>query len=657
MALNAGDEDEDDHHPGAVGGEGRSYRPERHLTEEELEIILANLSKEDSRKDKTFARNLVETFLIGRKWYNPRAGLSDPSIDLGKGWAYYEHVTLARRFATPSAGGRPKYERAEPGEPSDTKLFTPLTTPERALTEWGIGVALYFATVRIMALILLIGGLISIPNIIFYRSEDYTGTEDDNVTGGAESLPFFTLRGSMICTDRRWVEIVECTEGCERLRWAKSLNDTVIPDGTMFAQRTTCQGAEFSQGIVNWAAFMFVAIATALLYVYQRKKEIRFDEDKSTSKDYSVKVSNPPSDAYDPDVWRDFFEQFSEKQVTVVTIALDNQELIHALTMRRVFQDKLRQLLPRGVEMDNAEAVSREVDAHVVERELRNRGCFEKLFQCFIVPLVRLPPFLMFIDAEVLVEKINTWTTRVRDLQKKKYNVASVFVTFETEEGQRAALTALKVEWLDLRRQNVNTVASSAAFQGRILKVRVPPEPSAVLWDQLNVKVRRKYSERVLTLLITIGLVALSGFVINRARSVNIILFSTCIAGFNFGIPYIIKLMNDTLEHHSSEGTRQRSIYQKITLFRWFNTAVLTKLITPFLDTLGSDRYDLLPSIDGVLLAEMVFTPVLRILDIGGFFRKHILAPRAPSQVAMNLNFTGTIYNLGERYTDFTKGK
>ena len=45
MALNAGDEDDDDHHPGAVGGEGRSYRPERHLTEEELEAYLSTFGK------------------------------------------------------------------------------------------------------------------------------------------------------------------------------------------------------------------------------------------------------------------------------------------------------------------------------------------------------------------------------------------------------------------------------------------------------------------------------------------------------------------------------------------------------------------------------------------------------------------------------------
>ena len=34
-----------------------------------------------------------------------------------------------------------------------------------------------------------------------------------------------------------------------------------------------------------------------------------------------------------------------------------------------------------------------------------------------------------------------------------------------------------------------------------------------------------------------------------------------------------------------------------------------------------------------------------------GFLNKHILAPRAMTQEQMNLNFLGTPYNLGERYT------
>jgi len=75
------------------------------------------------------------------------------------------------------------------------------------------------------------------------------------------------------------------------------------------------------------------------------------------------------------------------------------------------------------------------------------------------------------------------------------------------------------------------------------------------------------------------------------------------------------------------------------------------KVITPFTSTLGDRTTDLLPSVSAILWSETFITPALRILDGGGFLQKHILAPRAMTQEQMNLNFLGTPYNLGERYT------
>lgn len=45
-------------------------------------------------------------------------------------------------------------------------------------------------------------------------------------------------------------------------------------------------------------------------------------------------------------------------------------------------------------------------------------------------------------------------------------------------------------------------------------------------------------------------------------------------------------------EKHYDEGSMQRSLYIKITLFRWMNTAIITRVITPFVATLGVDKID-----------------------------------------------------------------
>ena len=60
-------------------------------------------------------------------------------------------------------------------------------------------------------------------------------------------------------------------------------------------------------------------------------------------------------------------------------------------------------------------------------------------------------------------------------------------------------------------------------------------------------------------------------------------------------------------EKHYDEGSMQRSLYIKITLFRWMNTAIVTRVITPFVATLGVDKID----VSFVLFhAEHVFTHI-----------------------------------------------
>jgi len=85
------------------------------------------------------------------------------------------------------------------------------------------------------------------------------------------------------------------------------------------------------------------------------------------------------------------------------------------------------------------------------------------------------------------------------------------------------------------------------------------------------------------------------------------------------------------------------------------NTALLVKLLTPWTSTLSDARQDVLPQVNALLWSELWLVPLLRLSDLFGNFKKHVLAPRSRTQEEMNLNFQGTKYNLGERYTDLTK--
>jgi hypothetical protein len=106
-----------------------------------------------------------------------------------------------------------------------------------------------------------------------------------------------------------------------------------------------------------------------------------------------------------------------------------------------------------------------------------------------------------------------------------------------------------------------------------------------------------------------------------------------------------------TLESHSSEGGVQTSLYLKITASLWFTTAMLTSIITPFVDSLDNKSKSLVPAMYAIFLTEMLKAPVTQLADIPGQINRHFFAPRATNQKQMNSFFQGSSYQLSERYT------
>lgn len=91
--------------------------------EEQATLLGAGLGKQ------TWSRYLVEKYFQHYKWYNPNR--DNPDISLSKGWAYFEHFTLPRRFEEKSGG---MDIRAPPGEKKGTKLYGAFTTPQESLS-------------------------------------------------------------------------------------------------------------------------------------------------------------------------------------------------------------------------------------------------------------------------------------------------------------------------------------------------------------------------------------------------------------------------------------------------------------------------------------------------------------------------------------------
>jgi hypothetical protein len=612
---------------------------------------------QDNPASMTYGRRIA-LFLSTRSWYDPqlKSRLKDdigpeqppllerrpPKItrkenpSLAKAWAYFDHFVLPRYIvAQDGSFNRHDLKRAEPGECAHpTRLYHPLCTPLSQMGDFGLGVGLYFSTLQALTLLTFLAGLLNFPNFIFFSGPLYSQSQK-----GVDNL----LKGSSICTVQNWVPCEDCNPNdFTANRFAKATKVIGMDSGSSnivnltFALKNDCAEVTFQQGMISYGTLIFLFVGILCMHWYQRRKEVDFDEDEQTAQDYSIRIMNPPSDAVNPEEWREFFRENFDAHATVVTIALDNDPLIRALKERRECLRKIELNLDPGTSLDTLTLAKIAAEVETSRRFLGK--AFALLFK-------GIPEY--FGRMAELEAKIKGWA-------QLDYPCSNVFITFETEAEQRRVLSHLEVGSYHVRTQNTAKLEDKCLFRGHlVLSVKEPDEPSTIRWADLNVKVIDKFKPLATTTISSIITTILIAMLIHliHDRSPGWAAISIAIANSLF--PMIAKFLTN-LERHSSEGLTQTSLYFKIAMFRWVNTAVVITIITPFTATLNLHK-GLIPSIYAIFFADIVTTNVVQILDPVGHFKRHFLAPRAATQDAMNLAMQGAEIQLAERYTNMTK--
>ena len=323
---------------------------------------ITNIDYGDRREHMTYARRLSR-WLSRYAWYYPVENRPPrEAVSLDKGWEYFEHVTLARHFYNENENNPNEtskeilLEKAEPGEHTKpTRLYGVCSTPALQLGDFGIGIGIYFDTTRRLAVIVFIAGLLSMYNLWYYAGPDYSdyqssvtdyasGSGDDS--DGSPDYKYYLLLGSAICDTTFWAPCTtaECTES----KWSddgSGAEDRFATDASgalKFALRNDCLGAEYEQGMTQFGIIVFLAVMLQIMSIQQSKTEVALDEDQQTAQDYSVVVDGCPPDAVDPDEWKDFFEDVSDGKVTVVTVAINNAELLDTLVQHKLMKQELK---------------------------------------------------------------------------------------------------------------------------------------------------------------------------------------------------------------------------------------------------------------------------------------------------------------------------
>ena len=633
---------------------------------------------------------LFARFMSRFSFYNPLAGHRNtsyttsgknlPSLDTA--WAFWEHVTLARYYTDEnlenSLGGTQsrhnEYIRAEVGETKRPTALYPLwKTPVKDLMAWGVSVRMYFSTLLTLSVFLGIAGVLNLPLIAYFWNY-----ADHNKEGIARAI-----KGSAVCDEAYWVECQDCNNEYSY----------VYPAYRLDGQNVLVNSCNFEDwlipGLFSYVASVTLIVMFGIAYVWlQRKAEVVFDEEIQTASDYSVKVLNPPRDALDPEEWRHFFKSFAGDEIMMVTIAVDNAKLIDALVERRKALRNLQlRLRESGIDWKDNEAVLRFAQASR-ESWLPFGATTKKLYS-----------------------KVKGCEGKVKCLVTKDFGAVAVFVVFDTERAQRSCLHALSTGRINIWKNKTDTskfngkelkveeaaasstldignvvfaclpqetkvvsiqlVASSSnvgvdellRFRGyRVLSVKEPGEPNDVRWKDLEVSIRLRWLLFFSTTVIMVLFMAWSGFFIaNLERqypgSPRTALY---IAVTNIAVPKICKFVN-ALEAHATEAKRNVSLYIKVALFRWFNSAICLSIIIDFIQTISVEdgneegEASLPRTVYMIIYAEMFTIPVIKLMDIMGNVQKHIFAPRAADQEEMNTCFGGGKFEIAECYSDATK--
>lgn len=393
-----------------------------------------------------------------------------------------------------------------------------------------------------------------------------------------------------------------------------------------------------------------ILLTTLVANFVERRSEELIDEGQQTPSDYSIVISNPPDYIDDPDRYRDFFASLfgeenhaAREDVASVTISKDNGEFLQLLARRRALQQDLQDFLAQEQRGD-----SPRFDDDTLPFLFKLMQPFTYDFGIFKTQgyaKAQLEAVELKLSELIQGGTDNTWRKPRR-----------VHVTFNHEAAQRRALESYQVSALGRWLANYTSWESEYTPKyfdgGTVLSVHKPVEPSELLWENSHIKGFERFQRLVMSVTITMAALALVCFVSIRLRQswrFTLSIFITCV---NAGLPVFIKSLSDMIERHVNFGNREDSMFLKLLLARWVNTALSVYVSYNPRERLSNNA---LSQVMLILLFDAFLSPLIRVFDPYDWFMRRIVSPLQPTQRAMNRFWVGADWHLAERYTDVSK--
>ncbi len=242
--------------------------------------------------------------------------------------------------------------------------------------------------------------------------------------------------------------------------------------------------------------------------------------------------------------------------------------------------------------------------------------------------------------------------SQICERDKGKYVVSNVFVVFNTEESQRKCLRDLSVGAVLAYGNWSRAVAKENLFHGNVLFITEAPEPSAIFYENLDSGIFQRLKENITSwFILGIGLLITYYSVGACFNGGQPALAAILITGFNSFFPELIRILVTNFEASHTNDELENSFIAKTISARCFCSTVILyikgldhspQIISPYY----------IGSIQAVLLADAVGSPIIRMLDPFGSFNQNVLARFAGSDQRARMLQLGTDYLLAEKYME-----
>jgi hypothetical protein len=596
----------------------------------------------------------------------------------------YRNMYLLPRFVEEENGEKRKLEAGEFDPKS--KLY-PLSTPIKDMSDFGVGLGMYFTTTMWFGLMMFMCAIIQTPTATYFNSKKYDKQNEHDTTlkniGSAscldetrvcldadcttyagefhfpsDSVPRFSPSYDPIPEDFRDADYhiydddvsADSENGVAASAFGAAIGKAdksiVITKDKITVGLRHCELKRFF-GTSDFIMMIFISCVLLGLGYWQNKEAEALDLAEQTAQDYSVIIEDPNPEAVDPDEWKDFFEE-RFGPVFMVTVCLNNGKLLNLFKQKRAIENEMALEAIEEEKYAKAKRRASSVDEGFLAQLQMNQSA-KSYFKQFM-ELIGLDPTLEYFTMQLLKTNMN-----ISKLKHSQYQACKVYVIFNTEASQRSCLESMCVGAIPAALDWTSEIDPKFLYKGNLLAIKEAPEPSSVLYENLDRGFKDHVIEQAISwTLLACGLIVTYFTIDSLFKAGQPVMAALAISFWNGVLPEVNRYLVMEFETHHTTEEIEDSFLSKTVAARWFTSSIILYVVgLDHSSQMLSPYY--IGSIQAVLLADALTSPIIRLMDVAGNAKRWILAPIAGTDDRAKAFNQGTDWLLAERYTDLAK--